>query len=433
MRSIYNFPASQMDVSEHGFEGRVDRIENGWVLGWAWHTEMPNAPIEIDVYLDGDKVATAKAALYRPDLERAGKGDGRHGFEVALPQRFRDGSPHEVSTCFAGNRQRLRSSPQTVRFDAAAVGQQPPEIVAPPGGATYHSRFGGLWTDRSDARAQIERKRAAAEISAKEAGLLQRWIEDGFVILPQAVPHELIDRLDADVEAIWAGRSPARCFVEYFEEGQLVIYPAGPAFKDKRHKLLDLHVHLDSAREIVFAAPIVRFLNLVFERPALAFQGLYFRWGSQQAIHQDSAFVKVSAPLEFAASWIALEDIQPGSGELEYFAGSHRLEDYRFDGRHKWMPLKSPEYQRFIDSLRERSAARGLERQRFLPKKGDALLWSADLAHGGSSEVRPGLTRKSIVTHYCPLDRDPVYGAGPRTSTRVRFSDLASYTSAQRD
>jgi phytanoyl-CoA hydroxylase len=71
------------------------------------------------------------------------------------------------------------------------------------------------------------------------------------------------------------------------------------------------------ARSILFAPEILRFVNLVLERPALAFQSLYFRWGSRQDIHQDTAFVKVSSPMEMVASWVALEDIQTDSGELE--------------------------------------------------------------------------------------------------------------------
>jgi len=52
--------------------------------------------------------------------------------------------------------------------------------------------------------------------------------------------------------------------------------------------------------------------------------------------------------MEFAASWIALEDIQPGSGELEYYKGSHKLDDYVFEGQHKWMPVKSPDHESFL-------------------------------------------------------------------------------------
>jgi ectoine hydroxylase-related dioxygenase (phytanoyl-CoA dioxygenase family) len=38
--------------------------------------------------------------------------------------------------------------------------------------------------------------------------------------------------------------------------------------------------------------------------------------------------------MRLVASWVALEDIQPDSGELEYYIGSHTLDDYLFDGRH---------------------------------------------------------------------------------------------------
>jgi hypothetical protein len=252
------------------------------------------------------------------------------------------------------------------------------------------------------------------------------------VILPQAVSPDLIDRLDADVERIWSGTSPERCFVECWEDGA-VLHPAGPRFKNKSAKLLELYLHFESARDLIFSKDILRFTSLVFERPTLAFQSLYFRWGSRQAIHQDTAFVKVSSPLEFVASWIALEDVQPDSGELEYYKGSHELDDFLFDGRHKWMPTKSSESDSFHASLHARSQQLGLERQVFRPKKGDALLWNADLAHGGCQQAKEGLTRKSIVTHYCPLECNPVYAEGRREPKRLRYNDVAWYSAHPRD
>ena len=30
-----------------------------------------------------------------------------------------------------------------------------------------------------------------------------------------------------------------------------------------------------------------------------------------------------------------------------------------------------------------------------------------DLAHGGAPQTRPELTRRSIVTHFCPVDNEP--------------------------
>jgi len=60
--------------------------------------------------------------------------------------------------------------------------------------------------------------------------------------------------------------------------------------------------------------------------------------------------------------------------------------------------------------------------QRFLARKGDALIWAADLAHGGSPITDPRLTRRSLVTHYTPESTAPAYFRALPTEKRVRFT-----------
>jgi hypothetical protein len=337
--------------------------------------------------------------------------------------------PREVRVVHAASGADLGGSPATTHV----AGRTTPGLEPTANSIGYHSRFGGLWTDLPNAVDVIAGKHALGWISSAERDLLKEWIINGFVILPRAVPHDLIDRLDGEAERIWDGDSGQRIFVEFWENGEKTIQPAGPRFRDRRVKLLDLFAHSESARRLMFSPPILRFLTLVSERPAMAFQSLYFRWGSQQDIHQDTAFVKVSSPLEFAASWIALEDIRADSGELDYYVGSHMLDDYLFDGRSKWMPFRSAEYDAFIESLHVRSRERGLKRQRFLAQKGDVLIWSADLAHGGSKTATDGVTCNSLVTHYCPVSCEPVYAIPGQNYPRHSFNEAALYTFAPRD
>jgi len=419
------------DEQSTGFEGHVDRCEDGWLLGWAWNPDTPNDSIALDILVDGASTATVSATLYRPDLERAHKGNGRHAFEYRMPESINDGMPHEVRVVYAGTGRDLLRSPRTVCAADDQRRSAPPAAL--PGRTRHRSLFGGLWTDLPNAADVIAGKETLGWISADEARLLAEWTVNGFVVLPQAVPLAWIDELDKEVDEIWSGAASDRFFVEFWENGNKTIQPAGPPFKSGRVKLLDLYAHSERARQIVFSEPILRFLTLVFERPALAFQSLYFRWGSQQDMHQDTAFVKVSSPLEFAASWIALEDIQPDSGELEYYVGSHLLDDYLFAGRYKWMPFRSSEYEAFLESLHVRSRERGLERRRFRPNKGDVLIWSADLVHGGSKNSRDGVTRKSLVTHYCPTSCEPVYAGANAAFPRHQYSAAAHYTAPSRD
>ena len=157
------------------------------------------------------------------------------------------------------------------------------------------------------------------------------------------------------------------------------------------------------------ATAISRFLNILFDRPALAFQSLGFLRGSQQGVHRDTAFVRVSSSQEFVASWIALEDVTPGSGELEYYVGSHALPDYLFSSTARWATPGHPEVLGYSDALHAMAKEAGLAFTQFRPKKGDALIWAAELMHGGSAIEDENRTRKSLVTHYCPVDQHPMY------------------------
>lgn len=275
--------------------------------------------------------------------------------------------------------------------------------------SAYFSRFGGLWTDRHDAGAEVERRLEAGLISQADAEQLRSWMTHGYVILERAVDPAACDRLRADLD---------RAFAEG-DERLLVRSPAHEGFEPltagvdtERARVLDVYAFYESARAALFSEPIARFLTLVFDDAPVLFQSLTFEKGSQQALHQDTAFVVTTSPLEFAASWIALEDIQPGSGELVYLDGSHRAPEYLYGGRHKHWDAERDgegEHDEWRRQLYADAERMGLQERTFLPRKGDVLIWSADLAHGGSPVADPSLTRKSLVGHYCPNRVDPFY------------------------
>ncbi len=280
----------------------------------------------------------------------------------------------------------------------------------------FRSRFGGLWPDLSDARARLEGKRELGLLDAGEAALFEQWIEKGYARLPGAVPAAAVDRLLAEVEALWRDGRPG-VLAEVFAGGGRTFEPVGPAARARPHKVLDLHGHLDSARAVACAPAALRFLTLLFERPPLAFQSLYFTTGTEQDFHQDTAYVIVRSPMEFCGMWIALEDVQEGSGELEYFAGSHTIPEYVWFDRGRGKLHDYADDAEFLRWVREEPERRGLARERLLARKGDVLFWHADLVHGGSKVTRPGVTRRSLVVHWCPKNVDPEYfGTSPHTA-----------------
>ncbi|MGK8640960.1 hypothetical protein ACRS7F_15835 [Brucella anthropi] len=91
-------------------KGRVDAIEEGRLYGWAFDPSVPTERLLIRVLLDDKPIAEAPADKDRPDLKRNGIGDGKHAFEVMLPQfaAARAGELVVVAANASGAEQKLR-------------------------------------------------------------------------------------------------------------------------------------------------------------------------------------------------------------------------------------------------------------------------------------------------------------------------------------
>ena len=105
------------------------------------------------------------------------------------------------------------------------------------------------------------------------------------------------------------------------------------------------------------------------------------------------------------AAWIAFEDIHPDSGPLVYYPGKPLLpyvfskdvqiseSDYARDG---YAAIRK--YEPFIRGLIDRHGA--LRPHHFCAKKGDVLIWHANLVHGGSRRADLQRSRRATVVHF---------------------------------
>ena len=292
-------------------------------------------------------------------------------------------------------------------------------------GPRFRSSFGGLWPDLSDAPHRLAGRRALG-LPDIDAERMQHWMEHGYVVLEKAVPVATIDAFLGEVARDWREGNP-RLSIEVNDGG--TIFPRmSPKYEGWPTKVLDYHSVSPHARDIQFAPAIRSFLELLFERPAMAFQSLLFRYGTEQEMHQDTAYVPVDSPMQFVGCWVALEDIQPGSGELQYFGGSHRIPEFVWFGRGRACPPGFGDQAPFLAWVREQSERSGCPLLRFHPKKGDVLLWHADLVHGGSPRKDRERTRWSLVTHYCPVDVSPEWMTRLPNSGRLEHAPGCYYS-----
>lgn len=289
------------------------------------------------------------------------------------------------------------------------------------------SAFGGLWIDHANVKDLIAGRFELDSINTEEAAVLTAFARDGYVKLPDPLPAPLIDQAEEALEAAYSGRMSALLFeCPAVSPGRHCTWSAG--VRNNAAKALDIHWWSPDIRNVIFANPVTRFLRLIFERPALASQTLGFYRGSGQSYHQDSAYVPYSLPRQFVASWIALEDVVVGAGELQYWVGSHKaLPEYTYPGGHRNVSESvrcgadeasiSTAVEAHVKQIVEQAGNRQLKRETFLARRGEVLFWHADLAHGGAA-ISLNRTRKSVVTHYCPKEVAPAYFENVRSELR---------------
>jgi Phytanoyl-CoA dioxygenase (PhyH) len=296
-----------------------------------------------------------------------------------------------------------------------ARGYLPQPLALRPDNAAAPPRFGGLWPDLPNGEDLIEGKLETGCITERQAELLRFWRANGYVILRGAASDDLTARATADLDHAYAGGFPEMLFECHPVSPERINWH--PDTLEHPAKALDIHYFSPATRELMFCPAVTEFLDLVFESHALASQTLGFLRGSAQEGHQDSAYVPYTIGRAFAASWIALEDVTLGAGELFYYPGSHRFADFLYAGTYKSVheamrvtgeAAFGAEVGRHVASLEERAVAQGLARLPFAARRGDALIWHADLVHGGNPVSR-NITRKSVVTHYCPKRLTPLF------------------------
>ncbi|MBL8729392.1 MAG: LON peptidase substrate-binding domain-containing protein [Planctomycetes bacterium] len=361
-------------------------------------------PRAVDAAFDRLRALTRSVVACMPELPRQAVGmvDA-----VADPGRFcdlcaahLDLSPAERATVLAA---------VDVEVRVAALGEilaQKERVLRPRHAAWQRDEMREPWPFLPGAEQRLRRDVASGRMTAAEAEDIRHLAEKGFVVWQRLIAPELVDALLASVRSI--ARHPGHFVTTNHRHGRPYAY--SDADFDAYESVFDLYVNFESARAVCLHPKIVRFLELVFDAPPIAFQQLLFQRSNGHPLHQDTAYVWVDQPMQMLATWVALEDVVQGRGELTYFEGSHRIPHFRFGDGSKRFDGDHDRPEPVARHIVEQVAARGCTKHDFLAKQGDVFVWAADLVHGSNPRTRPLVeTRRSCVTHYCPTTTQPFW------------------------
>ena len=239
------------------------------------------------------------------------------------------------------------------------------------------------WLDQDGATEKLTAHPDWQKFSVEEQEQLHHWVCDGFMVLKNWVPEEVVDAINHEVEVV----KKNNLLPLHFTGNRIMnCYPHSPALKSL--------VNENKTRQL---------LDFAMGRPVRPFQTMNFFEGSKAKAHADIIHMTTEPLGYMLAIWVALEDIHPDSGPVFYVPGSHKLPYLMSDafptGNTSIMVGKRY-YENYTEKVESLMEEKGLEKVPFYAKKGDMLVWHANLLHGGLEVNQPGISRNSLVVHY---------------------------------
>ena len=206
--------------------------------------------------------------------------------------------------------------------------------------------------------------------------------DNGYIVLKNYLSNEIVDQVNQQIE-------------EALNDQRVKF--------ENRNKIMFAIHKLKLLKDIGTNEKLNTFLSALVNGKVDLFQSINFITGSEQRTHSDSIHMTTYPLGGLLGVWIALEDIGYDNGPLHYYPGSHKLpyylnSDYNNEGTKFLIGDKSyTEYEKMIE---EKLSGQDLKKEIFLAKKGDLLIWHANLFHGGEPHLDKTKTRKSMVFHY---------------------------------
>jgi ectoine hydroxylase len=242
------------------------------------------------------------------------------------------------------------------------------------------------WLDIGDSENLAPGKPAFSQFPENIQKEIISWSGNGYMILENLFSGDVCDKLNIEVDTL-------------IKKGRIDF--------NKSHKLMFAHRKSAFVKSVTENKLLKSLLEFILDKEVVPFQTINFLRGSEQRAHSDSIHM-TTYPLGYLiAAWVALEDINPDNGPLFYFPGSHKfpfLLNNDFNEGETPLTLGKRNYKDYEAVTEIILQQHPLQKKEFYAKKGDILIWHANLIHGGSPILNSALTRKSMVIHYYATD-----------------------------
>ena len=205
---------------------------------------------------------------------------------------------------------------------------------------------------------------------------------EGFVVLNRYLSDEKVNAINEEINDLLKTKKVK------FRYGNKIMFAI-----NKSKKL----------KEVGRDNQLMELLSALIGSEVELFQSINFLMGSEQKTHSDSIHMTTYPLGGLLGVWVALEDTDMNNGPLHYYPGSHKLPYYLnsdYDNEGNYYMIGDKDYTQYEKMLEEKIIEHKIEKKIFTAKKGDVLIWHANLMHGGEPHIDKERTRKSMVFHY---------------------------------
>ncbi|SDF71069.1 phytanoyl-CoA dioxygenase family protein [Epilithonimonas hungarica] len=211
---------------------------------------------------------------------------------------------------------------------------------------------------------------------------LSQFFDNGYSVVKNFISTEQADQVNSEIQKL-------------LDNNEI-------SFKYGNKLMFALHKS-EIIKEIGLEKSLLELLDILLDGKTKLFQSINFINGSQQKTHSDSIHMTTFPVGGLIGVWIALEDIKADQGALHYYPGSHKLPYYMnsdYDNEGNFWMLGNKGNKGYEIMLQEKVKELDLKKEIFECKKGDMLIWHANVLHGGEPHTNKDKTRKSMVFHF---------------------------------
>ena len=164
---------------------------------------------------------------------------------------------------------------------------------------------------------------------------------------------------------------------------------------------------------------IINLLKKLYEKKPIPINSINFIRGTDQPLHSDYIHFGSIPHKYLAAAWIALENTDYYNGTISVVPGSHKLDIIDYETFNLPAPSSTVEISKFYkiyeNYIKNVVKSKKLKTKNIKLKPGHAIIWAANLLHGGKKIIDKKRTRFSQVVHYhfenCKLIYNPMFSS----------------------